>query len=187
MGEQNAAILSSTGIDETTIKQYVPVYKQIITAIVQAKDSATAAKEALIKINAWAATTDPKILEILGVPDEAARQKYIHSLIPTVYSPWFRYFMSFDPQPYLKKIKCKVLALNGSKDIQVISKSNLAGIRASLKKSKSPGYEARELEGLNHLFQQCKRCTTTEYGELEETFSPEALTIISDWLKKNIK
>jgi uncharacterized protein len=56
-----------------------------------------------------------------------------------------------------------------------------------LKKSKSPGYEVKEIPGLNHLFQDCKKCTINEYGELEETFSPAALDIISNWLNKNVK
>ena len=80
-----------------------------------------------------------------------------------------------------------MLALNGDKDIQVISKANLTGISDALKKSKSKKYEVRELPGLNHLFQHCTSCTVNEYNEIEETFSPEALLLISNWLKKNIQ
>ena len=79
------------------------------------------------------------------------------------------------------------MALNGDKDLQVSSKTNLEGINNALKKSKSPAYEVKEIPGLNHLFQHCKKCTINEYGELEETFSPEALNIISNWLNKNVK
>ena len=88
---------------------------------------------------------------------------------------------------YLQQLKCKVLALNGDKDIQVISTSNLAGIRNAMERSKSKKYEVRELPGLNHLFQHCTSCTTNEYIEIEETFSPEALQLISNWVNKNIK
>ncbi len=79
------------------------------------------------------------------------------------------------------------MALNGDKDIQVISKPNLAAIKDALKKSKSPSYEVKELLGLNHLFQHCKKCTVNEYGELEESFSPEVLKIMSDWILKALK
>ncbi len=78
-----------------------------------------------------------------------------------------------------------MLALNGDKDVQVISKSNIAAIKAALKKSKSPSYMVKEMPGLNHLFQHCKKCTVNEYGELEETFSPEVLNIMSAWILKN--
>jgi uncharacterized protein len=100
---------------------------------------------------------------------------------------WFRYFISFDPRPYLQKVQCKVLALNGSKDVQVIATTNLAGIKASLQKSHSSKYDVIELPGLNHLFQTCIRCSPAEYGDLEETFSPTALAIIDDWLLKNVQ
>ena len=87
----------------------------------------------------------------------------------------------------MQKLNTKVLALNGSKDLQVISKSNLAGIESSLKKSKAKTFEVKEMEGLNHLFQTCKTCTVAEYGQLEESFSPEALRLIREWLQKNVK
>ena len=72
-------------------------------------------------------------------------------------------------------------------DLQVLSAPNLAAIRSALQKSKSPGYVVKEMQGLNHLFQHCKKCTVAEYGQLEETFSPEVLEMMSDWLKENIK
>ena len=45
---------------------------------------------------------------------------------------WFRYFIKFNPDHYLSKIKIPVLALNGSKDFQVPTKDNLAVIKKSL-------------------------------------------------------
>jgi len=56
-----------------------------------------------------------------------------------------------------------------------------------LKKSKVRKFEIREIEGLNHLFQSCRTCTLDEYRELDESFSPVALNMISDWINKEIK
>ena len=39
-----------------------------------------------------------------------------------------------------------------------------------------------ELENLNHLFQYSKTGALSEYGEIEETISPEVLEIIKDWI-----
>jgi hypothetical protein len=39
-----------------------------------------------------------------------------------------------------------------------------------------------KLEGLNHLFQHCETGLPAEYSNIEETFSPEAMKIISDWI-----
>jgi hypothetical protein len=84
----------------------------------------------------------------------------------------------------IKKISASVLAVNGNKDIQVISKTNLAGIEGALKESRSKKFEVKELEGLNHLFQECKQCTIAEYGQLDQTISPVVLDIITKWLKE---
>src|SRR5262249_28756868 len=100
-----------------------------------------------------------------------------------VLSPWFLYFISYDPRPTLKKVKCPVLALNGEKDLQVPAKENLAAIAAALKEAGNPDVTTKELAGLNHLFQKSSTGLPTEYGKIEETFAPAALDAISDWLR----
>ena len=34
-------------------------------------------------------------------------------------TPWFRYFLTYDPRPTLARVRCPVLAINGEKDLQV--------------------------------------------------------------------
>ena len=53
----------------------------------------------------------------------------------------------------LERVRCPVLALNGSKDLQVTPEGYLAGIEAALKKAGNARFVVRELPGLNHLFQ----------------------------------
>jgi hypothetical protein len=103
-------------------------------------------------------------------------------------SPWFKFFMQFNPQPYLSDLKkVKVLALNGSRDIQVVSSQNLSAVNAALKEGRTRNFETKELSGLNHLFQTCNKCTVQEYGQLQETIAPVALQTITGWLNKNVK
>ncbi len=102
-------------------------------------------------------------------------------------SPWFRYFLKYDPRPALEKVKCPVLALNGEKDIQVPPKENLSAIEEALKKGGNKKYRVIEFLGLNHIFQPCTTCSISEYATIEETFSPKALEIITDWIKDVIK
>lgn len=95
-------------------------------------------------------------------------------------SPWMRYFLRYNPVPVLQKVKVPVLALNGEKDLQVPAQENLEGIRKALAKNKNA--TVKELPGLNHLFQEAKTGLPQEYGTLEQTFSPAALTEISSWI-----
>ena len=102
--------------------------------------------------------------------------------IKQILSPWFRFFLKYDPRPTLENITVPVLAINGGKDVQVDPKQNLPEIEKALKAGGNKNFKIVELPGLNHLFQKCKTCTPTEYGELEETFSVDALRIMKDWI-----
>ena len=97
-------------------------------------------------------------------------------------SPWFRFFLKFDPRPTLEKVHCPVLALNGEKDLQVPPKEDLAEIAKALKKGGNTRVTTKELPGLNHLFQTCKTGAVSEYSEIEETIAPSALKVIGDWV-----
>lgn len=187
MTEQGGAVIRSSGASEKAVEAYKPLYNAMATAIVNASDTTTALASVKKLMADWTGKTNKTLLRELGMKDEKSQNDIAVSLVRTMSSKWFKYFLSFDPQSWLQKLNCKVLGLNGDKDIQVISKQNLPGIEKALKKSKSPLYETKELPGLNHLFQHCKKCTVEEYGELEETFSPAALKIMADWLIKNVK
>jgi hypothetical protein len=43
-------------------------------------------------------------------------------------------------------------------------------------------FDVRELPELNHLFQHAYSGSPTEYAAIEETFAPDALLMISDWI-----
>jgi len=75
-----------------------------------------------------------------------------------------------------------VLALNGEKDLQVAARENLPAIEKALKSSGNKYVKTVKLPELNHLFQHCKTGLPAEYSSIEETFSPDALKIISDWI-----
>jgi len=106
----------------------------------------------------------------------------IKSTIKQITSPWFLYFLKYDPQPALTQVTCPVLAINGGKDLQVPPKENLAAIKKALKKGGNKNFVTKELPGLNHLFQECKTGSPNEYGEIEQTFSPTALAEILSWI-----
>jgi len=97
-------------------------------------------------------------------------------------SPWFRFFVSYDPRDALEKVSVPVLALNGEKDLQVPFKTNLAEIKAALSRGANSDVEIVPLPGLNHLFQHAETGSPSEYQGIEETFAPEALEIISRWI-----
>lgn len=121
-------------------------------------------------------------------PEEKAQAKSsIPREIKQVNTPWFRTFIQTDPRDYLSKVKCPVLALNGAKDLQVPPDLDLTEIGKALKKAGNKHFEVKKMPDLNHLFQHCTTGSPREYGQIEETFSPEVLGIISDWILKTVK
>jgi hypothetical protein len=99
-------------------------------------------------------------------------------------SPWFRYFLTYDPATALRKVTCPVLAINGSLDKQVLPQQNLPALRKALQEAGNKHFEIEELPGLNHLFQTAKTGAPAEYAQIEETMSPVALEKVSAWILK---
>lgn len=102
-------------------------------------------------------------------------------------SNWWYTFIKMDPAVALAKVKCPVLALNGSKDLQVPAEVNLQVIEKTLGKAGNKKVTAKILPNLNHLFQECKTGSPDEYEKIEQTFSPIALEEISNWVLLQIK
>ena len=121
-----------------------------------------------------------RALVVQGAPEKVAEFAAKATVKQTLKkkSTWMDYFAALDPAPYISRIKCPVLALNGDKDIQVIPEYNLSKVEALC-----PTADCRLLPGLNHLFQHCDTGATTEYAKIEETISEEAVAEMVDWVK----
>jgi len=97
-------------------------------------------------------------------------------------SPWYRYFLNYNPAATLRKVTAPVLALNGDTDFITSSKKSLPIIDQALKEAGNNDYTIMELPKMNHWFQECQTGAMSEYGTLEQTISPKVLTIITDWI-----
>lgn len=120
-------------------------------------------------------------------PEGMTKEQYIKFQISEYTTIWTKYFIKLDPSIALEKVKCPVLALNGSKDLQVPAKENLEAIKNALAKSKNKKVTTKELPNLNHLFQECTTGAPSEYDKIEQTFSPTALNEIVNWIKIQVK
>ncbi|GAA4805714.1 alpha/beta hydrolase family protein [Litoribaculum gwangyangense] len=161
------------------------------TAIIDENEKLTTIIYNIIKNNANEEVIKEKITEELNnfkvknpmsIISAAITPAMIEQQLSILKSDWLLTFIRTDPRIYLEKTTCPVLALNGSKDFQVLPKINLEGIKESLDKAGNKDVTIKELEGLNHLFQTSETGSIQEYSTIEETFSPTALKIIKDWI-----
>ncbi|WEK37872.1 MAG: alpha/beta fold hydrolase [Candidatus Pseudobacter hemicellulosilyticus] len=177
MVRQNADQLRLSGAPDSMVRSSETINRAIYSDIHQLKDLpekefATALEKAIItQLTKAAPSADTNVLQ------DAAK-----GIAGPISSPWYRYFLGIDPATYLSKVKCSVLAINGSLDSQVSSEPNLAAIRTALQQAGNKKAKVIDLPGLNHLFQQASTGSVQEYGQLEETVNPAALQLVSDWI-----
>ena len=119
------------------------------------------------------------------VQKEPETRPMVEATVAKMSNDWFKFFVSYDPRPTLRKVSCPVLVLNGKKDLQVLVDLNVDSIAKALREGGNESVETHKLENLNHMFQETDGPgLVTEYSQIEQTFSPKALKIISDWLNK---
>ena len=112
----------------------------------------------------------------------AALSQNLSAVMRQLSMPYLKHFVSLDVRPLLGGISCPVLALNGTKDMQVDADSNLGALRIGL--PDKPCNKLEAVEGVNHLFQHCRTGMPTEYRDIEETFAPEVLETLVEWFSK---
>jgi fermentation-respiration switch protein FrsA (DUF1100 family) len=163
---QADAIGRGAGLSADVVTKNVALLRAISDAVIRAPD-----------IEHARAAVAP-LLATSGVPEPARAAQ-----LNMVTSDWYRQFAAYDPAPALRALRIPLLALNGANDKQVIADQNLPAIRAAAKGN--PDATIMELPGLNHLFQTSDSGNPQDYGTIEETFSPAALTLIGDWVLKH--
>ncbi|AWM34589.1 alpha/beta hydrolase [Hymenobacter nivis] len=102
--------------------------------------------------------------------------------INVLLSPAYRHLLADRPAQTLARVHCPVLALGGTKDVQVAAGPNLAAIAQGLQAGGNRNVTTQALPGLNHLFQTAPTGSVAEYGIIEETFAPSTLQIIGNWV-----
>lgn len=156
---QNRLALAAGGIPEETAEVYCGLLSEAFRAIVDGKPLPSAVDKDL---------------------PEPLKQNY-RAAIMQLQTPYMRYFLAMDMRPVLAQVACPVLAINGTKDVQVDAAYNLEALKSGL--PANPENRILYEDGLNHLFQHCTTGAVTEYESIEETFAPEVLETIILWIR----
>jgi len=176
---QQELIATVNKVNPDEIKENTVINRSLFELINQSNDleSATITVEKKLK-------KISKKLSKIALEAYGGKTEFVSQNIRAYINPWMYYFLRYDPAVNLKNIKCNVLALNGNKDLQVPSKVNLAAIELNIN---NPGKikQVIEMPNLNHLFQNCLTGNITEYGEIQETISPEVLEKMNDFLTRS--
>ena len=165
MAAQRAALAPSMGLSPEKLRASQAMMDQAFAAMTGATDDAEAEGQALVVLP----------------PNPASRRLRRRGPAGRVGSGWMRNIMAYDPRPTLARLTTPVLAINGSKDLQVPPDQNLPAIRAALKANRDA--TVVELPGLNHLFQTAPTGALGEYAQIEKTVNTASpLDTIANWV-----
>ena len=132
---QSELINRAEGAGEATVEANRKIQDALFDVVASEPDSAAAVPRLHAALDSALAELPPDVRERIASP---AGQAAIKAQLAQVNSPWFRFFLTHDPRPTLEKVKVPVLALNGSKDLQVPPEQNLAAIREALARGATP-------------------------------------------------
>ena len=171
---QGRLIAIATGTPPEAADKATASQRLLVEAVAQSRDS----------LDAVARLAKAKDSILASVPNDkrAAAEAQLDQAMPQLESPWFRYFLHYDPRPVLRRVHVPVLALGGSLDLQVPARENLAAIDTALRAGGNRDYRVEELPKLNHLFQTATTGAPTEYAAIDETVAPAALDTIATWI-----
>ncbi len=173
---QTGDVLRSMGASDAEIEHARTANARLYEAVNTEKDSTLLAQKLRTILNESGAGKS-----VDGQENEPASRAAIDGQVAMLTSPWFRFFIGYDPRPALRSVTCPVLVLHCEKDVQVAAGENHKEILKALTDGGNSKVQASILPGLNHLFQTAQTGAIGEYGAIEETFAPAALEAIGSW------
>lgn len=162
---QNAHALSMAGF---SADECAPALRLIEILFDRICNQQSANSSAPLDINA---ICRENALDVPPIILQSLRQNMLHR------NSYFDSLVSLNPAEYLRKVKCPLLAINGTLDTQVDASANLAVIAREL-----PSAKICHMEGLNHLMQPATTGEVDEYASISQTISPAVLRLIADFL-----
>lgn len=181
---QQRYIAKASGICKKEIKSMEMMNRKIFDVVKTSTDTVNLKTDLRIKLDLFL-NENPN----LKTPDNMANSEFINLQIETYTTPWMQFFIKYDPLPTLKKVRVPILVLNGEKDLQITPKENLKAIKKVFRKAKNKNVTIKEMPDLNHLFQESDTGLPHEYQSIEQTYSPDMLEEVLNWLtlQVNIK
>lgn len=168
---QKKILEQKSGIDELTVNQGQQIFSGAYDLIINSKEEEIETK-----------------LQEYFQQQYAGRlnENQIHTMVQQITSPWWQFYLKYDPAPVLEKTTIPVLALFGENDFQVSAVENSKIVKESLQRGGNDKAQIIVFDNLNHLFQESTTGLLNEYAEIEQTISPKVLDTVSTWINKTV-
>ncbi len=181
---QMTSIAKANGASEQEIAELVENLKRIISLVRKEADEAEIRPLITTMLKNQCVSMSQKSEK--QTQDNKAADTHVDCVLSWYKSPWFRFFIDYDPKTALKQVMCPALFLFGELDTQVPLQANRTVIGDVLKKSGNKDYTLKTIPGANHVFQVANTGSPYEYLSLEKKFAPGFLEFVSDWVLKRV-
>lgn len=175
LAQQNEALFHAKGVSDSLVAIRTACMREIFLSAVATRPAASplTVKDYQALIAKHTSNLTKEQIDSIDLKKGTA-----YALKQQLDSRWMRTFLSLDPAEYLPKVQCPILALQGEKDCQVVALPNSTGIT----RLAGDNVNHQLFIGLNHLFQHCQTGSPDEYVQIEETFAPEVMKALADWI-----
>jgi pimeloyl-ACP methyl ester carboxylesterase len=181
--EQGAAIARAGGTAEDEIARWTDFEKRTFQVVRTGEGWDRLAAEIRTQLRA---TIDAMpTSQRAAIPDiDQYIDAQVQAQVTQARTPWFRFFLDYDPAATLRAIDTPVLALFGERDLQVLPSQNRGPMETAFREGHHPDYTIRILPGANHLFMPATTGSPAEYATLPKEFVPELLPLITEWISQ---
>jgi hypothetical protein len=180
---QSELLMRAAGGTEEAIKKNTEVQK-LIFAAVRAGTGWDKVVEVMTADMKAVLDAAPTAQQLPAEKRDAYIKTRVDAQIAGTRSPWFKFFLDYDPAPTLQKVKCPVLAIFGERDLQVPVALNRDPMEQALKSGGNKSYAIEVMARANHLYQDANTGAVQEYTTLKKEFVPELLPLVTSWILK---
>ncbi len=173
LADQNRRLMEVAGLKTETIDAVV---EQFILVMTMVKEGASSEElmEPLRRLSILQT-------ESMGL-DIEVDDPFVEDAVRQAQLPWLKWYLAHDSASVLSRLDMPILAINGSRDVQVLAEHELPAIEQAA--SANPDLTTRSYEGLNHLFQPAETGSISEYEQIEITLDQGVLSDMSNWINE---
>jgi hypothetical protein len=120
-----------------------------------------------------------------GLTGEALDDEIKYGYVEYYARPVFKEFWEGPaPEDYLKQVRCPVLSIGGTLDLNVPGAPSVAAIDKALNEAGNAEVTSKLFPNLNHMLQPAKTGLPEEIDSIEMTIAPEVLILMKDFIQK---
>ncbi len=184
--QQAGDVAKASGAPQAQVDAIMVEERKVVDAVMTGQGLDELKAKLIQQAQAQVAALPAEQQKALGSDPAGMAQKQVEAQIAAMQSPWFQYFLKYDPAPTLAKVKVPVLAIFGGKDVQVAAGPNEAAVKAALAQGGNTHVTTRVYPDANHLFQPAKTGGVQEYSQLKDMV-PGLLDETAQWIKDTVK